>query len=244
MDFDQPPVMRVEADAERPLDPGAWPMTVPAVAQLVRDGLDLPAGITFLVGENGSGKSTLVEALAIAYGLSPEGGTPYGRHSTRPTESPLSAALRLRRGIGTGRYGFFLRAETMHGWYTFSEQHPSPTRPQPNFHDLSHGESFLEVLRTRFDSPGFYCLDEPEAALSFSGTLALIGVLAEVAAGGGQVVCATHSPVLAALPGAAVLEVGAWGYRPTEWHDLELVHHWRAYLEAPGRYLRHVLDEG
>lgn len=31
--------------------------------------------ITFFVGENGSGKSTLLEALAVAYGFNPEGGT-------------------------------------------------------------------------------------------------------------------------------------------------------------------------
>ena len=88
---------------------------------------------------------------------------------------------------------------------------------------MSHGESFLEVLRARFDSPGFYCLDEPEAALSFSSTLALIGVLHDLAEGAGQVLCATHSPVLAALPGATILEVGDWGYRRTTWEELELV---------------------
>jgi len=237
VDFDQPPVVRVQVDPDAPLDRGAWPMTVPAVAQLVRESLELRKGITFLVGENGSGKSTLVEAIAVAYGLSPEGGTPYGRHSTRPSESPLAQSLRLQRGIGAGRYGFFLRAETMHGWYTFSEDHGGPS-----LHEMSHGESFLEVLRRRFDSPGFYCLDEPEAALSFSGTLALIGALADVASSGGQVLCATHSPVLAALPGATILEVGEWGYRRTTWEELELVQHWKRYLDAPGRYLRHVLD--
>jgi predicted ATPase len=235
MDFDQPPVVRVGVEPR--LDPDAWPLTVPAVAQLAREGLELPPGVTFLVGENGSGKSTLVEALAVAYGLSPEGGTPYGRHSTRPSESALASVLSLQRGIGASRYGFFLRAETMHGWYTFSEQLGGP-----GFHEMSHGESFLEVLRTRFDSPGFYCLDEPEAALSFSAMLALIGVLADVAAGGGQVLCATHSPVLASLPGATLLEVGEWGYRPTTWEELELVRHWKAFLDAPGRYLRHVID--
>ena len=31
--------------------------------------------ITFFVGENGSGKSTLIEAIAVAYGFSAEGGT-------------------------------------------------------------------------------------------------------------------------------------------------------------------------
>lgn len=239
MDFDQPPVVRVTADRSR-LDPRAWPMTVPAVAQVVRRGLDLPKGVTFLVGENGSGKSTLVEAIAVAYGLSPEGGTRYGFHSTRPTESSLHGALTLQRGIGTGRWGFFLRAETMHGWYTFAEEHA--TSRDPRFHEMSHGESFLEVLRTRFDSPGFYCLDEPEAALSFASTLGLIARLHEVTADGGQVLCATHSPVLAAMPGATILEVGDWGVRPTTWEELELVQHWRRYLDDPRRYLRHVLD--
>ena len=108
---------------------------------------------------------------------------------------------------------------------------------------MSHGESFLEVLRERFDSPGFYCLDEPEAALSFSSTL---GPRRRPPRRGprpaARSLCATHSPVLAAMPGATILEVGEWGYRRTTWEELELVQHWRAYLETPGRYLRHVLD--
>jgi predicted ATPase len=240
VDFDQPPVVRVTPSPETTLRPGRWPTTIPAVDQLLRDGLELAKGVTFLVGENGSGKSTLVEAVAIAYGMSPEGGSTFGHHSTRPSESPLAGALRLERGLGTGRWGFFLRAETMHGWYTFLEQNPG--RRDPRFHEMSHGESFLEVLRQRFDSPGFYCLDEPEAALSFGSTLGLIGVLHDVTQAGGQVLCATHSPVLAAMPGATILEVGEWGMRRTTWEELELVQHWKAYLEMPGRYHRHVLD--
>ncbi|WP_310962626.1 AAA family ATPase [Nocardioides terrisoli] len=216
-----------------------WPATIPAVAQVLDEGWDLAPGVTLLVGENGSGKSTLVEALAIAFGLSPEGGTPYGRHATNETESPLHRWLNLERSAGSARWGFFLRAETMHGWYTFLEQHAGPRDPE--FHRMSHGESFLELLRARFDSPGLYCLDEPEAALSFSGQIALAGVLHDLAARGGQVVCATHSPLLAALPGAAILEVGEWGLRPSSYDDLELVGHWRAYLAEPMRYLRHVL---
>jgi predicted ATPase len=230
-------VVRVSAHEDQQLPGSEWPATVPAVAQLLREGLTLGKGVTFLVGENGSGKSTLVEAVAMAFGMSPEGGSTQGHHSTRPTESPLSGTLRLQRGLGAPRWGFFLRAETMHGWYTYSEEHEGPS-----FHEMSHGESFLEVLRARFDSAGFYCLDEPEAALSFSSTLGLIGVLHDVVRDGGQVLCATHSPVLAAMPGATILEVGDWGLRRTTWDELELVQHWKAYLETPGRYLRHVLD--
>jgi predicted ATPase len=237
VDFDQPPVVRVARASETELPPGQWPRTVPAVEQLLKEGLTLDKGVTFLVGENGSGKSTIVEGIAMAFGMSPEGGSTQGHHSTRPTESPLGSSLRLQRGLGASRWGFFLRAETMHGWYTFSEEHDGPS-----FHEMSHGESFLEVLRARFNSPGFYCLDEPEAALSFGSTLALIGVLHDLARGAGQVLCATHSPVLAALPGATILEVGEWGYRHTTWEELELVRHWKAYLDTPDRYLRHVLD--
>ena len=241
MKFDQPPVLRVAADPERPLEPGQWPMTVPAVAQLVGEGLTLPPGITFLVGENGSGKSTVVEGVAMAYGLAPEGGSTGSQHSTRSSESSLGSALHLQRGLGAGRWGFFLRAETMHGFYTYLEENPG--RGDPRFHEMSHGESFLAILETRFDSPGFYVLDEPEAALSFTSTLGLIAALHRLVESGGQVLCATHSPVLAAMPGARILELGDWGLRSTTWSELELVNHWRSYLDAPGRYLRHVLDD-
>jgi hypothetical protein len=41
VDFDQPPVVRVDLSPEAALDPGQWPMTIPAMAQLARDGMDL-----------------------------------------------------------------------------------------------------------------------------------------------------------------------------------------------------------
>lgn len=230
--------MRVSRDPMG-LPPDPWAAAIPAVRQLLADGLDLGPGVTFLVGENGSGKSTLVEAIAMAYGLSPEGGSTHGHHSTRSSESSLHDSIMLRRGLGAGSWGFFLRSETMHGWYTFLEENPGGR--DPDFHAMSHGESFLAVLDRRFDSAGFYCLDEPEAALSFRSTLTLIRVLHDLVAAGGQVLCATHSPVLASLPGARIIEVGEWGLRETTWEELELVHHWKAYLDAPRRYLRHTL---
>ncbi|WP_455132777.1 AAA family ATPase [Microbacterium aurum] len=238
--LDQPPVVAVRV-VDDPDRPGGWPRTVPAVAQLLAGGIDLAPGVTFLVGENGSGKSTVLEGVALAYGFSPEGGSNQARHSTRPSESPLSDWLEIQRGVGASRWGFFLRAETMHAFYTYLEDNPS-SGPEPVFHEMSHGESFLAILDTRFDRPGFYCLDEPEAALSFSSTLALMATLQSIALHGGQVLCATHSPILASLPGARVLELGEWGMRETRWEDLELVHHWRTYLDSPRRYLRHLLE--
>lgn len=240
MPFANHPVRRVAA-AEGISVSGTWPHTIPAVRQLLTDGLDLGPGVTFLVGENGAGKSTLVEAIAVAYGMSPEGGSTGARLTTRATESPLAQDLQLTRGVGSGRAGFFLRAETMHGFYTYLEQNPGQ-RPEPQFHEMSHGESFLSLIGHRFTRRGFYCLDEPESALSFSSSLAVVGVLNELAGSGSQVLCATHSPVIAALPGATILEVGDWGIRSTTWADLQVVQNWRAYLDAPERYLRHVID--
>lgn len=237
---DHRPVRRVVADEAASVEGREWPASIPAVAQILQEGLELLPGVTMLVGENGTGKSTLVEAVAMAFGLAAEGGTRNVQDGTRPTESPLHQWIRLERAAGAPRWGFFLRAETMHGYFTRHESFSAGR--DPRFHEMSHGEAFLEILRTRFDSPGLYCLDEPEAALSFSAQLALVGTLHELAAAGGQVLCATHSPLLAALPGARILEVGPWGIREAVWEELELVSHWQRYLEAPMRYLRHVIE--
>ncbi len=53
--------------------------------------------VTFFVGENGSGKSTLLEAIAVAWGFNPEGGTKNYRFSTYDSHSELCDALCLSR---------------------------------------------------------------------------------------------------------------------------------------------------
>ncbi|WP_375487409.1 ATP-binding cassette domain-containing protein [uncultured Jatrophihabitans sp.] len=239
--FDELPVTRVERDPRAPAATVGWPHDIPAVADLLGHGVEL-GPLTVLVGENGSGKSTLIEAVAQAYGLSAEGGSTGARHSTRESESDLHRMLRLRRGIGASKWGFFLRAETMHGFYSYLERNPGSA--DPVFHELSHGESFLSVLESRFADPGFYVLDEPESALSFSGCLALVGLLHRMARDGRrQSLVATHSPVIAATPGATILEVGEHGLREVAWDDLELVQNWRDFLGDPDVFLRYVLDD-
>ncbi len=241
------PVRRLEADplSERPPE-SIWPLTMPAVRALLADGLDL-APATVLVGDNGSGKSTIIEALAMAYGMNAEGGSTGAQHRTYPTESALHEWIRLVRGAGAPRWGYFLRAETMHGLFTYldSSRSESPWSRDPYFHALSHGESFVAMLGTkRFAGEGLFVMDEPEAGLAFAAQLHLVAELHAMASRPRtQVVIATHSPVLAALPGARILELGQHGIRQTSWEELEVVEHYRRFVEEPVRYLRHVVDD-
>ncbi|SEP58121.1 AAA family ATPase [Streptomyces radiopugnans] len=222
-------------------DDGEWPWSLPCVRMLLTDGLRFTAPVTFLVGENGSGKSTLVEALAEGFGLDPWGGSHDWRYASPRAKSELGerirfdAAPRGRRMLGSwsARTGFFLRAET--ALDALEREGFAPD-------SVSHGEGFLAAFRGKFLRPGLYVMDEPEAALSFASCLELIGHIDRLARSGGQVVCATHSPLLTALPGADVIEVGDHGLRRTTWGELALVDHWRRYLADPGAYLRHVLD--
>lgn len=241
--WDSRPVRLVRHDPARPVDTTRWPATVPAVDQLLAEGLELPAGVTVLVGENGSGKSTVVELLAEACGLNPQGGSAMASlFRTRESEPGLGQQLIVERGAGRPRWSYFLRADTMHTLYSYLEDNPG-ARPE-KFHELSHGEGFLEILRTRVNQPGFYLMDEPDAPLSFTASLGLVALLHDLAAAGSQLVVATHSPVIAAVPGAAILELGDWGMRPAAWEELHLVAAWRQFMTEPGSYLRALLADG
>ncbi|ARI53915.1 AAA family ATPase [Streptomyces bacillaris] len=232
-------VERAYAHVDSP-DPGEWPWSVPCVRQFLGEGLRFEAPVTFLVGENGSGKSTLVEALAEGFGLDSYGGSADWKYATSRGKSLLGervrfdAAPRGRRMAysRSARKGFFLRAETALDALERESLAPD-TR--------SHGEGFLAAFREKFVVPGLYVMDEPEAALSFASCLELLGHIDQLVKAGGQVVCATHSPLLTALPGADIVQVGEDGMERVRWADLELVDHWRRYLADPQAYLRHVL---
>ncbi len=231
------------------LDLEQWPYTIPAVTDLAEQGLAFTRPITFLVGENGSGKSTVVEALAEAYGLDPYGGKAGTKYATSRGKSVLGEALRLKtslagqnmmKGPRKSRRGFFLRAETAMGLLAALSDKPGYW--SGNTDEMSHGEGFLTAFDAMLARPGFYVLDEPESALSFSSSLRLVERLHRLGRSGAQVVCATHSPVLAATPGATILEFGANGISEVAWEDLLIVEHWRRYLSDPQSVLRHLLD--
>lgn len=229
---------------DRPV-PDEWPFTVPAIRQLAERGIRFDTPVTFLVGENGTGKSTLVEALAEAYGIDVRGGHGARRYASHLEKSRLGAGLRLEMGSG-GRgmrgsrnaKGFFLRAETAMGVLEFMSGLPG--YGDRDLRTVSHGESFLQVFDGRFTERGLYLMDEPESALSFTSCLRLLATMDALAGIGAQIICATHSPLLAALPGATIWELGEFGIRASGWADLQLVDHWRRFMERPDAYLRHI----
>jgi predicted ATPase len=240
--FDERLVRSFRCGPDPQFNPDRWPATVPAMAQILRDGLELPAGLTVLVGENGSGKSTVVESLAEAYGLNPQGGSVQtSLFRVRGSEPGIGSSLTVERAPWwRSHWAYFLRADTMHGLYSYLEENPG--RRQERFHELSHGEGFLQMLRTRVNQPGFYLMDEPDAPLSFIACLGLVSLLHDLVRAGSQAVVATHSPIIAAAPGASILELGDWGMRPASWDELDLVGHWRNFLRDPDSYFRHWPD--
>lgn len=82
--------------------------------------------ITFFVGENGSGKSTLLEAIAVAYGFNPEGGTKNYAFSTYDSHSELYQAIRIIKGWRKEKWGYFLRAESFYNVATQEEKYADP----------------------------------------------------------------------------------------------------------------------
>jgi predicted ATPase len=225
------------------VDQTRYPFTLPVVAGLRAAGrLEFDPGVTFLVGDNGTGKSTLVEAIAVAAGLNPEGGSANFRFATRATESLLGQHLTLVRGTVRPRTSFFLRAESFYNVATeidnLGELRPYGGR---SLHERSHGESFLDLATHRFGGEGLYILDEPEAALSVHGCLALLVRMKDLLDAGSQFVIATHSPILLAAPGARILQIDEAGrIGQVDYDDAQPVAMTRDFLADPARYLRYL----
>jgi len=202
-----------------------YPLCVPVIRNL--DELKLRARVCFFTGENGTGKSTLLEAIAVHYGFSAEGGNRNLKADT--TESnrsvdPLVRALRLAFNIRTGR-GFFLRAESFFNAATLIDRldaEPGPGAPISTFyggqslHTRSHGETFLTLLECKFRSNGLFLLDEPEAALSPQRQLSFLVLMHDVLKKfkDAQFIISTHSPILLGFPGAQIVSFD--GERITE----------------------------
>lgn len=218
-------IREVSIDWEQ-ISPRSYLREIDSIRQM--KSLKFQKNITFFVGENGTGKSTLLEAIAVAYGFNPEGGTINYRFSTFDDVSELSNAIRMVKGYRRAKSNYFFRAESFFNVASKAEDYRDNTPKNIYYaryggkalHEQSHGESFLAYFQS-FDSEGLYIMDEPEAALSPQRQLSLFLQIAKMAENGSQFIIASHSPILLGIPGAEIItfdegEMKSCRYEETE----------------------------
>lgn len=232
----------LEIDAGR-LGPESYVRDIPAVSGL--DGLRFTKPVTLFAGENGSGKSTLLEAMAVAAGFNPEGGTKNYSFSTRDSHSELCGAMRLIRGWQRPGWGYFLRAESFYNVATQEELYAREGRvPSAGLHERSHGESFLTVAQSHLRPQSLYFLDEPEAALSPQRQLTLLLDIHSCAAEGSQFFIVTHSPILLGFPGAEILSFDGGQVHPLAYEETDSFRVTKIFIERREQVLKELLGTG
>jgi predicted ATPase len=208
--------------------------------------------ITYIVGENGMGKSTLLEALAVALGFNPEGGTINFSFSTEATHSELHQYIRLARGINKPQDGFFFRAESYYNLATnIDEMDREPTGGQriinsyggKSLHQQSHGESFFATFLHRFGGNGLYILDEPEAALSPFRQMAMLSRIHSLINKNSQFIISTHSPILMAHPDSIIYNLTSEGIKTTSLEETDHYVIMKQFLNNKDRMLRELFKD-
>lgn len=184
------------------IEPNSYIRTIESLRDVEK--IEFQSPVSLFVGENGTGKSTLLEAIAVAHGFNPEGGTKNYVFSTYDSHSELCDAIRIAKGYRKEKWGYFLRAESFYNVATQEEKYADIAHPSMQYHKKSHGESFLDLAQDNIKSNGLYLLDELEAALSPQRQLTLLTQIYKCANDGAQFIIATHSPILLGIPNAQI----------------------------------------
>lgn len=218
------------------------------VVQALRSSpLRFQAAVTVITGENGVGKSTLIEALAVGMRANPEGGSRHVRFQTvGDSASPLGSLLTLSRRENP-RDVFFLRGESyvnVARYYENLDPAPSGSPRMDDLLKMSHGQGLMALIERRFHDNGLFLLDEPEAGLSVLRQLELLGRLYHLARRGSQIILATHSPVLLAIPEAQIWEVTADGVDTVVFDAADSVRAAREFATDPHGTARFMVGEG
>ncbi len=226
-----------------------YPFNVDAITNFTH--IDFHPNVTFIIGDNGTGKSTLLEAIAMAWGFNPEGGSVNFNFSTKNTHSDLYKHFRLSRGFKKARDGFFLRAESFYNVASnIDNLDAEPTLGakiiggygDKSLHEQSHGESFFSTIKNRFFGNGLYILDEPEAALSPSRQMALLRIMKDLVDKNSQFIIATHSPIILSYPNSTIYEISSKTLKPTKYEDTELFNVTKNFLNNHNRMLHSILE--
>lgn len=238
----------ITLDRENITNPNKYPFDLPVVKEL--DKLEFHQSVTFIIGENGSGKSTLLEAIAVAYGFNPEGGTKNFNFSTNDSHSNLHEYINLVKGFKRPGNGFFLRAETTYNLASNIDELDKQIFETKlidsyggiSLHEQSHGESFFSIFLNRFGERGIYILDEPEAALSPSRQMAMLTRIKELVDLNCQFIISTHSPILMAYPDAIIYEIKDNKINQSKYEDTEHYQITHAFLNNKEKFLEILID--
>lgn len=206
--------------------------------------LEFEKPVTFFVGENGSGKSTLLEAIAVAYGFNPEGGTKNYSFSTYDSHSELCEALKISKGYRKANWGYFLRAESFYNVATKELEYSDSEHPSKKYHEKSHGESFLALAQSQLRANGVYLFDEPEAALSPQRQLTLLMEIYECARKGAQFIIVTHSPILLGMPEAEIMTFDDGTIHGCDYEDTDSYQVTEMFINNRKQVLNRLLNHG
>lgn len=221
----------------------AYPFNLPLIAST---GLDIrfERPVTIIVGENGSGKSTLLEAIAHLAGFRDSGGA-VGMAAVAASEMSgrdgggLGAIMRAA-WLPQVKRGWFFRAET---FFSVARYLDDSRSPMADYLSASHGEGFLQFFEERFDRQGVFILDEPESALSPSRQFEFLKRLRAMQhAANCQVIMATHSPILMALPDADLWQIDPFGIEPTRLEDTAHYRLYREFIQYPHETVEAMIE--
>jgi predicted ATPase len=205
--------------------------------------------VTIIVGENGTGKSTLIEAIAALSGYDEAGGGKGYRpvdHSNAIDKSGAELADVLRAGwLPKVTNGWFFKAETFFSVARYlDESAREGGGAAPDFLSWSHGEGFVRFFEERMSRQGIYFMDEPESALSPKRQLELLRILNRIQEmANSQVIIATHSPILMALPNARVLQVTRHGITEIDFRDTPHFKLYQSFTVDPEGFMAEALRD-
>jgi predicted ATPase len=210
--------------------------------------VDFPSAVTIIVGENGTGKSTLIEAVAAVAGYDEAGGgkgyRPVNHEMALDKSGGVLADVLRCHWLPRVTNGWFFRAESFYSVARYLDQAAVEThQAPPDFLSWSHGEGFLKFFEERCMRQGIYFLDEPESALSPKRQLELLRILRRMQDfGRSQVIMATHSPILMALPDATLYRLSRFGLEEIGYRDTEHFHLWREFCNDPETFIAEALE--
>lgn len=245
-----PFLKRITLKSEIMAEKSGYPFDLPWLQDEAFE-LQFKTPVTIIVGENGTGKSTLIEAIAALSGYDEAGG---GKGYM-----PVDHSQALDRS--GGELADALRAawlpKVTNGWFFKAESFFSVARyldaaalddpfggPPPDFLSASHGEGFIRFFAERMSRQGIYFLDEPESALSPKRQLALLRVLSAIQERAhAQVIMATHSPILMALPNARVLEITRFGLNEIDYRDTVHFKFYQSFIADPEDFIKEAMEE-